>query len=193
MQKWQLAQRQSLDLEVKVALTEKRIREWYEYWDGQVYVSFSGGKDSTVMLHIARDLYPDIEAVFCDTGLEFPEIRDFVKQTEGVTWLKPKILAIAGPKRTMPKNPITTDGIPARISIIGFTISRTFQWATSERYAATPIPIGIAIKSDPKVTIRVLAIIETMPYFSCTGEVGFQSLLVKNSLTSISRKAGIAV
>lgn len=87
----ELAQRQSLPLEAKVRMTKQRIEQWYNHWDGQVYVSFSGGKDSTVLLHIARSLYPDIEAVFVDTGLEYPEIREFVKTIENVTWLKPKM------------------------------------------------------------------------------------------------------
>jgi 3'-phosphoadenosine 5'-phosphosulfate sulfotransferase (PAPS reductase)/FAD synthetase len=91
MEIWQLKQLQSLPLEVKVEKTKKRICEWYEYWDGQVYVSFSGGKDSTVLLHIVRELYPDIPAVFCDTGLEYPEIRDFVKTIDNVIWLKPEM------------------------------------------------------------------------------------------------------
>ena len=42
---------------------------------GQVYVSFSGGKDSTVLLHIVREMYPNIEAVFVNTGLEYPEFK----------------------------------------------------------------------------------------------------------------------
>lgn len=88
---WQLQQLQGLPLEVKIEKTKLRIREWYDHWDGQVYISFSGGKDSTVLLHIARELYPDIETVFVDTGLEYPEIRDFVKQFNNVTWLKPKM------------------------------------------------------------------------------------------------------
>lgn len=83
--------RQSYSLAGKISVAEQRIREWYEHWDGLVYVSFSGGKDSTVLLHIARGLYPDIEAVFVDTGLEFPEIRDFVKTFDNVTWVKPKM------------------------------------------------------------------------------------------------------
>ena len=71
----------ALPLEAKIVKTQLRIREWYEHWDGNVYVSFSGGKDSTVLLHIARGLYPEIPAVFSDTRLEFPEIREFVRAT----------------------------------------------------------------------------------------------------------------
>ena len=89
MELWQLQQLQGLPLEIKIKKTELRIREWYEHWDGDVYISFSGGKDSTVLLHIARSLYPDMEAVFVDTGLEYPEIRDFVKTFDNVTWLRP--------------------------------------------------------------------------------------------------------
>ena len=45
-QDWELRQMQSLPLEAKIAKSQLRIREWYDYWNGQVYVSFSGGKDS---------------------------------------------------------------------------------------------------------------------------------------------------
>ena len=61
---WELQQMQSLPLSAKVVMTQQRIREWYEHWDGMVYVSFSGGKDSTVLLHLVRDMYPDVPAVF---------------------------------------------------------------------------------------------------------------------------------
>lgn len=53
--------------------------------------SFSGGKDSTVLLHIARELYPNIKAVFVDTGLEYPEIRQFVKTFDNVDIVRPKM------------------------------------------------------------------------------------------------------
>lgn len=78
-----LRQLQSLPLEAKIALTEKRIREWYEHFDGQVYVSFSGGKDSTVLKHIVDILYTDVPSVFVNTGLEYPEIQRFVQDIKG--------------------------------------------------------------------------------------------------------------
>ena len=88
---WQLAQRQSLPLEAKVAMSEARIRAWHSHCHGDTYISFSGGKDSTALLHLVRSLYPKTPAVFLDSGLEYPEVRDFVKTIENVEWIKPKM------------------------------------------------------------------------------------------------------
>ena len=88
---FQLTSRQALPLEAKIEMSKIRIKEFYEKYNGQVYVAFSGGKDSTVLLHLVRTIYPNVSAVFCDTGLEYPEIKEFIKQTSNVIWLKPKI------------------------------------------------------------------------------------------------------
>ena len=85
-----LKRMQEMSLEDKITRTKLLIKEWYEYFDGKVAISFSGGKDSTVLLHIARQIYPDIPAIFCDTGLEYPEIREHVKTFDNVEWIKPK-------------------------------------------------------------------------------------------------------
>lgn len=88
----ELYQWQGLPLNIKVLMTKDRIRQWVnEYGEDGVYVSFSGGKDSTVLLNIAREMYPNIKAAFVDTGLEYPEIRDFVKSFDNVDWLRPKM------------------------------------------------------------------------------------------------------
>ena len=80
-----------IPLETKIMTAEDKIIDWHRFFDGKVYVGFSGGKDSTVLLNLVRNIYPDVPAVFCDTGLEFPEIREFVKTVDNVVWLKPKI------------------------------------------------------------------------------------------------------
>ncbi len=57
--------------------------EWIaSAFPGQVYVSFSGGKDSTVLKHIVDSMYDDVPAVFVNTGLEYPEIQRFVREVQ---------------------------------------------------------------------------------------------------------------
>lgn len=83
---------QAAPLSVKIKMTQSRIREWVNYYgeDG-VYISFSGGKDSTVLLDIVRQEYPNIPAVFVDVPTQYPELREFVQTFENVEILKPKM------------------------------------------------------------------------------------------------------
>ena len=87
-----LKELQSYPLDTKISLTKARIREWVNaYSEEGVYISFSGGKDSTVLLDIARKLYPNIEAVFVDVPTQYPELKQFATSFENVTVLRPKI------------------------------------------------------------------------------------------------------
>ena len=88
---YDLAQMQSLPLEAKIRMTKQRIQEWYEAWDGMVYVSFSGGKDSTVLKHIVDGMYSDVPSLFVNTGLEYPEIQRFAMSQKNVVTVRPEM------------------------------------------------------------------------------------------------------
>jgi len=90
--KQELYRLQALPLDEKIAIAQKAIREFVEHFgvDG-IYISFSGGKDSTVLIHLCRQLYPDLVGLYSDTGLEFPEIRDFVQTFDNITVVTPKM------------------------------------------------------------------------------------------------------
>jgi len=87
----ELSFRQTLTLDEKILLSKERIVEWFDHWNGKVTVSFSGGKDSTVLLHLARSIYPEMKGVFVNSGIEFPEIVRFVRQTKNIVMLKPDL------------------------------------------------------------------------------------------------------
>jgi len=82
---------QSWPLSRKIMVTQTRIMEWYMRFDGKCSVSISGGKDSAILLDLARRCYLDIEAVYVNTGLDFPEVRKFAMDTPNVTVLQPKL------------------------------------------------------------------------------------------------------
>lgn len=87
----ELTRKQLLPLDEKISLSRRVIKDWYEAWDGQVSVSYSGGKDSSVLLWLVRDMYPEVPAVFCHTGLEYPEVVQQVQQTQNHVILRPEI------------------------------------------------------------------------------------------------------
>lgn len=69
-----------------------KISEWFTYWDNEVYVAFSGGKDSTVLSDLCG-LWCSLSKatlylVFVDTGLEYPEIKKHVQFV--AEWLRQK-------------------------------------------------------------------------------------------------------
>lgn len=82
-QPWELRQMQSLSLGAKKRMTFDRIKGWYETFDENVYFSYSGGKDSTVLLEMVavfcKEYGYTLYVAFCDTGLEYPEIRIFAE------------------------------------------------------------------------------------------------------------------
>jgi 3'-phosphoadenosine 5'-phosphosulfate sulfotransferase (PAPS reductase)/FAD synthetase len=88
----ELHQWQALPLSVKIRMTKERIRNWInEFGEDGVYVSFSGGKDSTVLLDLVRKDYPEVKAMFVDVPTQYPELKQFVMTFKNVDIVKPKI------------------------------------------------------------------------------------------------------
>lgn len=68
--------RKAYPLDLKIKLSRDRIRRFYESFQGDVYVSYSGGKDSAVLRELVWSVYSnEVPLVFIDTGIEYPEVR----------------------------------------------------------------------------------------------------------------------
>lgn len=86
-----LKELQDLPLNRKILITQSKIIEWYVKHQGKCVVSFSGGKDSTLLLYLVRQIYPDVKGVFYDTGLEYPENRELALSQKNMLVIKPKL------------------------------------------------------------------------------------------------------
>lgn len=83
---------QSEPLDAKIQRSFAKIGEWYSRQKRQCYVSFSGGKDSTVLADLCakwcKAINEPLQLVFVNTGLEYPEIRHHVEFF--TQWLRDK-------------------------------------------------------------------------------------------------------
>lgn len=149
-----LQQKQALPLSLKIRLTKARIREWInEFDESGVYVSFSGGKDSTVLLDLVRQDYSNVPAVFVDTGLEYPEIREFVKTFDNVTWLKPRMNF---------KKVIETYGYPFISKEVSENIYQSLKWLEKKNCPKPYSQNAESLKTEgmPHRLARILGIYE---------------------------------
>ena len=89
----ELKQYQSLSLESKIYMTATRVKGWInEYGADGVYISFSGGKDSTVLMDLIRNQFGyNIPAAFVNVPTQYPELKEFAKTWDNVVILQPKM------------------------------------------------------------------------------------------------------
>jgi 3'-phosphoadenosine 5'-phosphosulfate sulfotransferase (PAPS reductase)/FAD synthetase len=81
----------SSPLETVELWAKEKILEAYEHWQGKVYLSYSGGADSRVLLELCLEVLPSgFPVVFCDTGVEYPEVRAAALRSASVV-LKPRL------------------------------------------------------------------------------------------------------
>lgn len=126
MQAWPLAR--------KIQVTQTRLLEWKAKFSGQIYISFSGGKDSTVLADLAARVYAanpnekdPLTLAFVNTGLEYPEIQKFVPSF--ADWLRttykiPVKLETLYPEMTFPEV-LSKYGYP----VIGKEVAKTVHYA----------------------------------------------------------------
>lgn len=133
LNEWQFSQRKYLPYDAKLQLSKTRIREWYDNWGAQVYLSYSGGLDSTVLLHMVRKhIGNDVPAVFSNTGMEFPEIVRFARKASG------KFVEIypmdKNGKRILYRDVITKYGYPLVSKETAASIRKLRYGKLSDRY-----------------------------------------------------------
>lgn len=80
-----------LSLEDKITLAENIIIEEYMKNNGNIFLSFSGGKDSTILRHIALRLFPELRSVFSNTTNELNEVVRYVKTFSNIITVFPKM------------------------------------------------------------------------------------------------------
>ena len=69
-----------MNLESKIIQTKFLIQQAIrEFGLDKVYISYSGGKDSTVLSHIAKSIYPNILHIFANTTNEYPETLEHIR------------------------------------------------------------------------------------------------------------------
>lgn len=79
----------ALLLDDKIKLAENIITKEYEQNNGSIYLSYSGGKDSSILRDIALRLFPNIRVVFSDTTNELSEVKHYVRKTPDVITVVP--------------------------------------------------------------------------------------------------------
>lgn len=92
----ELRSRQNWTLNQKIDHSLGAIDQFISHYDGNVFVSFSGGKDSTILMHLCEKIKPDIKCVFVNTGCEYLDIVRFVNECKedghNIDIIRPKML-----------------------------------------------------------------------------------------------------
>lgn len=150
----------ALPLEDKIVTSWEKIDQWYTAWGGQCYVSFSGGKDSTVLAYLAARYLASfrtppwpLNLVFVNTGLEYPEIQKFVNEYAG--WLRKEFPHITvNLVRLRPKMNITQVVTKYGYSIIGKDVAHRIETARrSPDSRSAKLLRGEVLRSDGNKSI----------------------------------------
>ena len=132
--KYKLTMLQALPLDLKIIKTKMLIQEAIDRYGDKVYISYSGGKDSTVISHIARQIKPDILHIFANTTCEYPETIEHIqweKEHNGMNLM----IVLPHDKYNKPwnfKRVVTDEGYPLFSKVVANAI-RTYRRAKTPR------------------------------------------------------------
>ena len=94
LESWRVQQLMAISPQAKVERSRRKIQEFMSGVDQMAYVAFSGGLDSRVLLDLVRTecrlSRERVPAVFVDTGLEYPDVREVALRHADVV-LRPKM------------------------------------------------------------------------------------------------------
>lgn len=71
------------NLEAKIEKAKRVLRDAYGEYRDEMAIFWTGGKDSTVLLHLVRDVFGKnnvFRTLFLDTQLDFEEVYDFIEK-----------------------------------------------------------------------------------------------------------------
>lgn len=89
-----LQQKQSLPLHLKEDVAMRSIKAALDYADTHgltPFLSYSGGKDSRVLMDLVHRIRPDVACVLVNTGLEYPDVVEFARKAPNFVELHPKM------------------------------------------------------------------------------------------------------
>lgn len=122
--------------------------------DERCYISFSGGKDSTILSHLVDEAIPNnkIKRVFCNTGLEHHKIVEFVEREKK----KDDRIQIISPAKNI-RQMLAEDGYPYKSKLHSELLERYQRSGDSlqtvKKYLTTEKTREISLPRMSKVPI----------------------------------------
>lgn len=122
-----------MTLAQKVKKAHQVIRESSKKWPAKsIFIAWTGGKDSTVLLHLVREVFNGkvpYKVFFNDSTLEFPEIYKFVKKLKkdwklDLLWIKHLPEDLKAYKKTADKEQKMEIMRIAKINAINFALPK---------------------------------------------------------------------
>ena len=122
-----LVERQGWTLNQKIDHSLGVIDQFASHYNGNVYVSFSGGKDSCVMLSLVEMIIPNVPCMFVMTGCESPSVCRFVRQMK-----ESHNIEIVQPRKTL-RQVFSEYGFP----LVSKAVSRHIDMVRKNPYSQT--------------------------------------------------------